>query len=178
MAKEFITTYKGIEIMPAKPQEEKIDIDDIAHALSMLCRANGHIKWFYSVGQHCVNCAIEAQERGYSRIVQLACLLHDGSEAYLADIARPVKQQLPDYLAIEENLQDMIYKKFLGITLDEQELALVKEVDDYILEAEFSVLKKGYTVEPPPRPELCFEQLDFAIVEKHYIKIFLFLTDI
>ena len=67
---------------PLHPNTDLIDIEDIAHALSMLCRANGHFKSFYSVGQHCINCAKEAKARGYSSFVQLACLLHDASEAY------------------------------------------------------------------------------------------------
>ena len=72
-----ITTYSGEAFDPAQPDSQKIHIADIAHALSLLCRANGHFKRFYSVGQHCVNCALEAQARGYRPQVQLACLLHD-----------------------------------------------------------------------------------------------------
>ena len=83
---------------PLNPNTSLIDITDIAHSLAMLCRANGHFKSFYSVGQHCINCAREAAARGYSRKVQLACLLHDGSEAYLSDVTRPVKQELPKCL--------------------------------------------------------------------------------
>ena len=86
---------------PVHPNAALIDINDIAHALSMLCRANGHFHTFHSVGQHSINCAREAMARGYSRRVQLACLLHDASEAYLSDVTRPVKAELPKYLEIE-----------------------------------------------------------------------------
>ena len=55
---------------PLHPNVELIDISDIAHSLSMLCRANGHFKSFYSVGQHSINCAKEAKARGYSQLVQ------------------------------------------------------------------------------------------------------------
>ena len=55
-------------------------IEDIAHALSLMCRANGHFKEFYSVGQHCIYCCEEAIKRGYSNTVALACLLHDASD--------------------------------------------------------------------------------------------------
>ena len=72
-----IKTYTGVMFDPVHPEAERIDILDIAHALSMLCRANGHFRSFYSVGQHCINCAREAKARGYSERVQLACLLHD-----------------------------------------------------------------------------------------------------
>lgn len=61
----------------------------------MMCQANGHCRNIYSMGQHCINCMKEASERGSSRKVQLACLLHDASEAYLSDMTRPVKQNFP-----------------------------------------------------------------------------------
>ena len=80
---DYITTYGGTHFMPMEPEAADIHITDIAHALSLLCRGNGHVKHFFSVGQHCVNCALEAMARGYSRRVCLACLLHDAGEAYL-----------------------------------------------------------------------------------------------
>lgn len=63
----------------------------------------------------------EAKIRGYSRRVQLACLLHDASEAYLSDVTRPVKQEIPKYLEIEKPLQEAIWKKYLGDLLTEEE---------------------------------------------------------
>ena len=93
-----IKTFTGVMIDPLRPEPEKLRIADIAHSLSMLCRANGHFKTFYSVGQHSINCMKEAQARGYSPRLQLACLLHDGSEAYLSDVTRPVKHELPKYV--------------------------------------------------------------------------------
>ena len=45
-----IKTYTGVMFDPVHPESERIDILDIAHALSMLCRANGHFRSFYSVG--------------------------------------------------------------------------------------------------------------------------------
>ena len=54
---EHIHTYTGIEFYIIDPQEEDIDIHDIAHPLSLLCRANGHCRYFYSVAQHTLNCA-------------------------------------------------------------------------------------------------------------------------
>ena len=55
-----IKTYTGIIMDPIKPEEKLICIEGIAHALSMLCRANGHFKTFYSVAQHSINCMKEA----------------------------------------------------------------------------------------------------------------------
>jgi 5'-deoxynucleotidase YfbR-like HD superfamily hydrolase len=106
---------------PLNPDPDLINLGDISHALSLLSRANGHFRNFYSVAQHSVNCMEEAKIRGYSRRVQLACLLHDASEAYLSDVTRPVKQEMPKYLEIEKPLQEAIWKKYLGDLLTEEE---------------------------------------------------------
>lgn len=51
-----ITTYSKVNFTPLEPKKEDIIIDDIAHALSLMSRANGHFPEFYSVGQHCIFC--------------------------------------------------------------------------------------------------------------------------
>ena len=75
MNNNCITTYTGRHIDPLHPDPDMICIEDIAHALSLICRGNGQVKTFFSVGQHCINCAREALARGYSRRVAFACLL-------------------------------------------------------------------------------------------------------
>lgn len=159
-----IMTHSRKMFDPLAPEPELIDIADIAHALSMLCRANGHFDSFYSVGQHSINCALEAKARGYSRKVQLACLLHDASEAYLSDVTRPVKEELPQYKLIEKPLQDAIWAKYLPAPLTEWEEALVFLVDDHILENEFPALM-GAKLKPTvpalsSQPEFSFTGFD------------------
>ena len=56
----FITTYTKKYFDPLNVDESLLDIKDIAHALSMICRGNGHVKTFWSVGEHCICCAREA----------------------------------------------------------------------------------------------------------------------
>ena len=77
---DFITTYTGVHLNPADPDPDQIRIEDIAHALSLICRGNGQVRTFWSVGEHCLCCAREAEARGLSSRVVLACLLHDASE--------------------------------------------------------------------------------------------------
>ena len=80
----YITTYTGKHFDPVNPDASLLCIEDIAHALSLLCRGNGHVQTFFSVGQHCIACAKEAQARGLSARLVLACLLHDASECYMS----------------------------------------------------------------------------------------------
>ncbi len=140
---EIMRVNSGGIFHPLDPQFDEIHIEDIAHALSLMCRGNGQLRHFYSVAQHSINCAIEAKARGYSRRVQLACLLHDGSEAYIADIIRPIKPFLSNYYALEEKLQNLIYEKYLTSKLCDDEAALVKLIDDEILRYELHELLNG-----------------------------------
>ena len=133
-----ILTFTGKHFNPTNPEENLIDLSDIGHALSLICRGNGHVKYFYSVAQHSIACCQEAQARGYSDRVQLACLLHDASEAYMSDVTRPVKALLTEYLKVEENLQNMIWNKYLKTPLTKEEKQQVFEVDDDMLAYEFA----------------------------------------
>ena len=136
----YITTVTGKHFDPMNPDLQEIDIVDIAHALSLICRGNGHIKFFYSVAQHSIACAAEAVARGCSQEVIIGCLLHDASEAYLSDVTRPVKKELPQYLQAEEKLQDAILRYFIGRALTDGERRQVFEIDDMMLSAEFHQL--------------------------------------
>ena len=173
----YILTYKKKEFYPLTPKVEDIDIEDIAHALSLLCRANGHFKHFYSVAQHSLNCAREAIARGYSKRVVLGCLLHDGSEAYLADITRPVKKHLHKYLEIEDVLQGEIFEKWLP-SLSEDEKKLIFEIDDAILFYEFVELfgEKIFDYTPTLKSNPNFELVEFLTVEKDFLSLFYELT--
>lgn len=171
---DYITTYGGTHFMPLKPMAEDIHITDIAHALSLLCRGNGHVKHFFSVGQHCVNCALEAVARGYSRRVCLACLLHDAGEAYLSDVPRPFKKTLPSYQALEEHFLSIIYKKYLGRDLTEEERKLVRAIDDDMLYFDLTELLGERPEGEMPEMKSVFseEYVPFIEVEEKYLELF------
>ena len=175
-----IMTYTKKMFDPLRPKAELVDITDIAHALSMLCRANGHFRSFYSVGQHCINCAKEAEARGYSPRLQLACLLHDASEAYLSDVTRPVKAELPKYKEIEEPLQEMLWNLWLGEPLTEEEKRKVFAIDDAILAHEFVNLMGESIVEK--MPEICsvpeFSFTGFETCGQEFLQLFSLLTGV
>lgn len=135
-----ITTVTGKHFDPMRPVEQEIEMEDIAHALSLICRGNGHTKFFYSVAQHCLACAEEAMERDCTQAVILGCLLHDASEAYLSDVTRPVKKDLPQYLLAEKNLQRAIWRRFIGRDLTPAEQRQIRAIDDQMLSMEFHQL--------------------------------------
>ena len=172
---KHIVTFMGEEFTPLDPDIDQIHIEDIAHSLSLLCRANGHIDYFFSIAQHSINCASEAKARGYSARVQLICLIHDASEAYISDITRPVKYYLTEYKTIEKHLQDVIYTRFLGEVLPEDELTLMDQIDNDMLLNEFFVLtKKNRPGEKKPNllSTPSFEYRAQAEVETEFLKVY------
>lgn len=173
-----IHTFTGKKIDPCHPAPDALCIEDVAHALSLVCRAGGHFPQFYSVCQHSVACAGEAKARGMSGRVQLLCLLHDASEAYLADITRPVKAQLPQYFTYEARLQNLIYETFAGGVPSEDEQSQVSAVDDAMLRAEFLHFMEVDLL--PQTPELCsapdFSLLPFNAAAQRFLDCFATLT--
>ena len=171
---EYITTYTGNHINPTNPNPALIRIEDIAHALSLLCRGNGHVKTFWSVGQHCICCAKEATARGATARVVLACLLHDASECYMSDVPTPFKKKLPEYEIQEDRLLRMIFEKFLGSDLTKEELDLVKEIDHTMLLYDLKELLGEMTDEEMPKlhMELDYMVQPFREVEEEFLRIF------
>ncbi len=179
--KDHIYTFGGVSFSPLSPCVEDILPVDIAHALSYMCRANGHFKSFYSVAQHCLACEEEARLRGLSREARLACLLHDASEAFISDITRPVKRALTQYKEIEERLQRVIWQRF-GLDPDDEELmAAVSEIDDAMLYYEFLELGGLALFDKAPeivsKPDFGF--VPFEQTEKRFLNVLnaLFITE-
>lgn len=170
----YITTNHKIHFTPLEPKPEQILIEDIAHAQSLMTRANGHFPEFYSVAQHSIACASEALARGYSKRVALACLVHDGSEAYLSDITRPVKQVLEGYRTIEKKLQDAIYLRFLGSLPTKEELTQITDIDDTCLYYEFRHYMGEELLNHTPAcySTLQFTTRPFAEVEQEFLELF------
>ena len=105
----WINTYTGRQFWPLAPRVEDVDIEDIAHALSLQCRFTGHVHEFYSVAQHCCLVAerVPEEDRAWA-------LLHDAPEAYLIDLARPVKHApwMQQYRDVEDCLMAVIAERF------------------------------------------------------------------
>jgi hypothetical protein len=146
-----IFTYGGGTIEPLNPDPADIDIRAIAHSLAQQCRWTGHTLRFYSVAEHCVLA---------SRITKtLDCLLHDASEAYLSDLARPVKQApgLGEvYLEAEFKLEQAIAERF-GLAPPPMSRE-VKAADEAMLKREAHQLVPhlgAIMAGPPPKTPVC-----------------------
>jgi hypothetical protein len=104
---DWIQTWTGRVFRPLDPAPASIDIHDIAHSLALQCRFNGHCRAFYSVAEHSVRVshAVPTEHALWG-------LLHDATEAYLSDLPRPIKSQLPGYRAAEDRLMAALAAHF------------------------------------------------------------------
>jgi hypothetical protein len=122
---DWMQTISGGQFWPLDPRPEEIHLEDIAHSLSMICRFNGHCNRFYSVAEHCVlvSSIVPNEYKAWA-------LLHDASEAYIADIVRPAKRFIEGYKDIEKNIMRSVCVRF---GLDPVEPECVKIADQSIL---------------------------------------------
>jgi len=103
----WIQTYTGRRFFPLGPKPEDLDLRDVAHALSLQCRFNGHCLRFYSVAEHSVRVS-----RALPVGLEAWGLLHDAAEAYLSDLPSPIKRQMPLFQDAESDLLRVIADRF------------------------------------------------------------------
>ena len=147
---DWIRTHNGMNFYVSDPRKEEILIEDISHALSMLCRFGGHCNKFYSVAEHSCH-ASDLLPTEY----KLYGLLHDATEAYMVDLPRPVKKMIPEYKEMEDSLFEWIKLKFkIDVKLDYN---IVKDVDNKLLISESLLnMKNCWHKEENPYPDLKF----------------------
>ena len=127
-----IKLASGAYLDIANPDPNLIDLESIAHGLSMTCRYGGQCPEFYSVAEHSVLCTVAAREAGDSDILR-DVLLHDAAEAFIGDIPKPIKLMLPDYQEVEAAVEAAIRERF-GLSVDSADR--VKKYDRAVLKLE------------------------------------------
>lgn len=158
-----IATFpSGLHVDPLNLRTDQVRLEDIAHALGMLCRFNGHVRSFYSVAQHSEEVAYGVWQ--IQRSLALPALLHDAAEAYLGDQIRSLKQHLlftvpgawetHPFREVEEAVLQVIFQALNVAWPNEQEWEWIKEYDDRALLAEcedltFNIRKSELTRWPP-----------------------------
>ena len=131
-----IETRSGKVLDLIAPEPASICIEDIAHALSMQCRYNGHCERFISVAEHSWLVADWLKQHGAGLRMELLGLLHDAPEAYLGDLVHPVKTMLPAFKILEAKVAQAIYYGLeIGAPTDAEE-RLIKRADIVLLATE------------------------------------------
>ena len=104
---QWIGLLSGAQFNYNRPEESDVTLDDLASALSNICRFSGHLPCFYSVAQHLVNT---------SKIVDpefaFDALMHDTAEAFTNDLPTPLKWALPIFKELEVKIESAMAEKF------------------------------------------------------------------
>lgn len=134
---DCIRTNSGVYLNIRSPEEDMINIIDIAHSLANNSRWGGHLDFNLnmSIAQHSILCCELLSEEELE--VQKQGLLHDATEAYLLDMPKPIKKMLPDYQKVEKKLEKVIFSKF---NIKYPKHPKVKEADVLMLKLEWDML--------------------------------------
>ncbi|MXV62575.1 hypothetical protein GS429_10970 [Natronorubrum sp. JWXQ-INN-674] len=133
-----INTRSGGTITPLSADPADVSIDDIAHALANLTRFTGQGTEPYSVARHSVHVSHEVEARGGSPAAIRWGLLHDATEAYLANVPAPVKETLPGYTHAEASLAATVRDAF-DLDLSSADERLVDAADSDVGRYELAV---------------------------------------
>jgi len=152
----FTETYKGIYFNPSVPT---FNIEDIAHALGMNCRFNGHVSKFQSVAEHSIMVSLLMEE--FDLGSPLEGLLHDAVETYLTDVPKPFKTLLPDWSEMDRSVERAMRKYF---DLPPEKTDGCDKADQWsgIIEAYFLMPSKGEGYRARVGDKMMSEALDLT----------------
>ena len=127
MTTPWIQTYTGRKVDLLAPLPGQFDPVDITWHLAHLCRFTGATHRFYSVAEHSVLVCQHVMQLTNDPDTHRAALLHDGTEAYLGDVSRPLKKLLPTYMGIEHAFEEIITRRFALKWHDREKIKTVEE---------------------------------------------------
>lgn len=105
--KDGISLLSGAMFDYNNPEKSDVTIEDIAVALSNVCRFSGHVQYFYSVAQHAVNVSYIVPEEH-----ALTGLMHDTAEAFTNDLPTPLKVAFPAFKDLENKIEKAMSNRF------------------------------------------------------------------
>jgi len=152
----WILTHKGHAFSFNDLDSNVYDLDDIAHALSLMCRFGGMTDFHYSVAQHSCYMAEEIWRETHDPVQALDGLMHDAEEYVMGDMKTPLKNMMPEFRAMSAKVDRAIRREFhqFGVPFEMQ--PLTKEYDTRIL------LDEKYAMLPSDTP-----LLEWAIEKTH-----------
>lgn len=134
----LFNAHSGTKINLQYPTAEMILLEDISAALSKICRFGGHVRKFYSVAQH--SCLVASL---LDNSIMLEGLLHDGSEAYLGDVIKPLKVMLGEVYSDLEGGFELAIRRRFGLFYGPRIHDAIKKADMAALEVEHEAFQKG-----------------------------------
>lgn len=100
---DWMETWQGVRFYPLDPRPGEVLLADVAHHLARINRYNGACELeHYSVAEHSVLMAEWLLDEYEDPLLAYQGLLHDAPEAYIGDMVRPLKRNMPDFVAAEE----------------------------------------------------------------------------
>lgn len=145
-----IETATGIAFPVLDPTPEAVSLEDIAISLSNICRYNGHLPHFYSVGEHSIRVADLMVEKGATKQQVLSGLLHDAAEAYVGDMVRPLKND-PEFSAVHQAVEERVARVIHEALGGEYPYSdMVHEADKEIWYWEIENIRTGKVAGLPP----------------------------
>ena len=119
--------------------EDDLFLEDIIPAINYIYRFTGHHDRNppLTVAQHSMLCLRLAEKAGESPDVKLATLTHDFAEAYVGDVATPLKKMLgKHWIRIAKPIEEMVNNKFSPSGNDPEVHERVKIYDTMSLDIE------------------------------------------
>lgn len=126
-----IRTHSGKYINIFDPKPYMISIEDIAWGLSKEQRFGNHLPVQYNVADHSIGVSLLCIDNPFDG------LMHDISDAYIGDLASPIKNLMPDFKKVEHELMAFMANHFgFNWTSPEE----TKQADRYMLELEWEAI--------------------------------------
>lgn len=99
---DWMETAFGTKFFPLDPRPEEVHLADIAAHLARINRYNGAAKLEqYSVAEHSVLLSGWLYREYGCPLLAYQGLFHDAPEAYIGDMVRPLKRNMPAFVAAE-----------------------------------------------------------------------------